>query len=162
MTSFESCGAVSLPPALLARIRGFISGRIVDDAGIVAALKRARRDDDYVVCPHTAVAVAAFYAARGSGSDGGASGSLVGADEVENEGEGICPSDATTTTTVVVATASPAKFPEALEAAGLEKVVDPKIEKVMKMKTKFRDLEAGQNWTEVLREKVVEISRCKR
>ena len=60
-----------------------------------------------------------------------------------------------------MATASPAKFPEALRVAGLEPVKHPKIEQVMEMKTKFVDLEAGQDWTKILKEKIEEISsRC--
>ena len=67
-------------------------------------------------------------------------------------------SSSSTTTSIVVATASPAKFPEALEIAGLEKVLHPRIEKVLKMETKFLDLEKNQDWTRILKDKVEDLS----
>jgi len=140
MSSFESTGASSLPPPLHSRLRSIVSGFLASDDVIVDALQRVKRENDYVVCPHTAVAVAAFYASQ----------------KLDN-------ADSATNIPVVVATASPAKFPEALRVAGLEPVKHPKIEQVMKMKTKFVDLEAGQDWTKILKEKIEEISsRCDR
>ena len=141
MSSFEKSGSCVLPPALHARIRAFVSGFLAPDAEIVAALKRVKEEnDEYVVCPHTAVAAAAFYAR-----------------------DGMTTTTSTTTTakksSIVVATASPAKFPEALLAAGLAPVSHPTIEAVMIKKTKFVDLEVGQDWLKILKEKIQEITQ---
>ena len=151
MSAFESSGSSSLPPLLHSRIQSFISGHLVDDEGIVKALKRAKAENDYVVCPHTAVAVAAFYD-RMDGVGGATSSSSTSSSSSSSA------TASSSSTSIVVATASPAKFPEALEIAGLDKVLHPRIEKVLKMETKFVDLEKDQDWTQILKDKVEDLS----
>jgi len=141
MSSFESTGSSSLPPPLHSRLQRFISGFLATDAQIVSAIKRAKEENEYVVCPHTAVAVAACYGRTDEGQNG------------------VSSPLSSSTTSVVVATASPAKFPDALRVAGLSEVSHPTIEEVMKKKTKFVDLEKGDDWTMLLKEKIMEITK---
>ena len=61
--------------------------------------------------------------------------------------------------TVCFATAHPAKFPEAAIAAGLEPTSTPYIESLSSMPTRFTEFKEGQDWVQMLREKIEDISR---
>lgn len=86
---FEQGGALAIPPKLLANMRLILKGASADEAQTSAAIAAAWREDCGLVDPHTAVALAAT-----KGVD-----------------------FAATTPLVVLGTAHPAKFPEAIEAA---------------------------------------------
>lgn len=79
-------GAAQLPPELVAALRAEVSARCIKDAPAAAAMRRAWEAFGLVVCPHTAVGLAAHWAAPYPGPS------------------------------VVLATAHPAKFPETVEA----------------------------------------------
>lgn len=88
LETFEREGGVDLEPDLLAALRAEVSAVSIDDARTAAEIDRAWRSYGRVICPHTAVALAA-------------------ARDLE-------PYDGPT---VVLATAHPAKFPESVTAA---------------------------------------------
>lgn len=88
MTSFRAEGTVSFPAELLARISETFTGASVDDDATLATIRDVHDRDGVLVDPHTAVGLAA---AREVGL---AEGPMV-----------------------VLATAHPAKFPDAVEAA---------------------------------------------
>ena len=66
------------------------------------------------------------------------------------------------TVTVLVATASAAKFPEALEAAGVEKEDSEEVRELFNMKVRFGRMDRGQDWKKMLEEKIEEITEKRR
>ena len=61
--------------------------------------------------------------------------------------------------TVCFASAHPAKFPEAVTAAGLEPQPTPYIKNLGTMPQRFTKMTKGQDWEKMLRDKITEISR---
>ena len=59
---------------------------------------------------------------------------------------------------VCIATASPAKFEEAVQSAGLTPQPTESVKALDGMKTKYVDMEKGQDWDQILRNKIVSIS----
>ena len=59
---------------------------------------------------------------------------------------------------VCIATASPAKFPEAIEKSGLEPIVTPEIQKLLEIDEKYETMNLGQDWETMLRNKIQFIS----
>ncbi|HEY7901307.1 MAG TPA: threonine synthase, partial [Caulobacteraceae bacterium] len=90
LAAFDSRGEIILPPEMRTALADRFSGVSVDEAATTEAMRRIWAKSSVVVDPHTAVALAA--ADRIGSRDG---------------------------TTVVLSTAHPAKFPEAVAAAGL-------------------------------------------
>lgn len=88
---FGAAGSLTIPAGVLARMRAVFSARSVDEARTVSAITANWRETGILVDPHTAVAIAADDRARWAGDP--------------------------TTPTVILATAHPAKFPEAVRAA---------------------------------------------
>lgn len=60
---------------------------------------------------------------------------------------------------VILATASPAKFPEAVSTAGLTPEDNPIVEKWLKLPSKETIMAVDQDWEKILRNKVEEITR---
>ena len=71
---------------------------------------------------------------------------------------------------VIIATAAPDKFPDAVvQAIGKEKYLldlesksgqTNKIQELFKLQTKYNDeMQLGKDWTSILREKVIDISK---
>ncbi len=58
---------------------------------------------------------------------------------------------------VCIATASPAKFEEAVTAAGLTPQPTEKIKALFSMPTRYEDMEQGENWEQILKDKLEEI-----
>lgn len=59
---------------------------------------------------------------------------------------------------IIFATASPAKFPEAIRASGVPEPTSEVIQKVLSAPARYTDLELNQNWTAVLKVKVEDIT----
>ncbi len=57
-----------------------------------------------------------------------------------------------------MACAAPAKFPEALEKAGVEIVENEIVRAVMKMPTKHEWMRKGEDWEAILRTKIESIT----
>ena len=89
MQRFRSEGSVSLEPRQRQRLRRHWVGARVDDAETIATIRRVYDDHGMVIDPHTAVAVAAADRCGAPGDD----------------------------PMVILATAHPAKFPDAVEQA---------------------------------------------
>ena len=62
MEQFEATGALPASDALLARARAEMKSARVDEAGILATIKRVHDDKSYVLDPHSAIGVAAAEA----------------------------------------------------------------------------------------------------
>lgn len=87
LDAFHRAGRLDVGEARLARARAAFDGFRLDDAGTLAVMSRIRRQTGVLVDPHTAVALAAAESLASGGP------------------------------TVVLATAHPAKFPEAVHRA---------------------------------------------
>jgi threonine synthase len=87
MTAFRSTGRMDVPDAVWHRCRTLFHGFRLDDAGIEAQIARLHQATGYLADPHTAVGIAAA--------------------EANPPARGVM--------TVAMATAHPAKFPEAIE-----------------------------------------------
>jgi threonine synthase len=90
--AFAAEGRIAVPPDVLARMQSVFSAAAVSEAETSAAIAHVRRETGLLIDPHTAVAVAGANKAAPAA------------------GPGAAP-------LVIVSTAHPAKFPEAIEAA---------------------------------------------
>ena len=63
------------------------------------------------------------------------------------------------TPTVCIATASPAKFPEAVKAAGIEMLLPPQLVQLLTSPTRYKEMKKGENWDQMLRDMIDEISQ---
>ncbi|WP_159713941.1 threonine synthase [Geminicoccus flavidas] len=88
MERFAAEGALEVEPERLKKAQGLITGHAVDEAAVQGTIRRVYRHTGIVIDPHTAVGVAAARAALPEGA-----------------------------ARVTLATAHPAKFPDAVEAA---------------------------------------------
>jgi threonine synthase len=108
MARFRKEGTMPISPAELAEARKLFSAYSFDDAATVDEIARTWRDSRFMLDPHSAVGVAAARAhlAEGHASD---------------------------TPMVALATAHPAKFPEAIERAiGVRPELPPRLADLMK------------------------------
>jgi threonine synthase len=116
LRAFEAKGRVDIPPATLERMRALFSAAAVDEALTLATMRETFEESGVIIDPHTAVALAA---ARADGE--------------EHPREPM----------VVLATAHPAKFPEAVSAAiGLEPPAPPRVVRVLALAERFNSLPA--------------------
>ena len=63
------------------------------------------------------------------------------------------------TPSVCVATASPAKFPEAVKAAGIEMPLPPKLAQLLTSPARYKEMKKGEDWDEILRTMINDISK---
>jgi threonine synthase len=88
MAEFRAAGRMPVPEEAWKRARTLFHGFRLDDAGTLEEIRRLRRECGYLPDPHSAVGIAAARALRCAGVP-----------------------------TIALATAAPAKFPDAIEAA---------------------------------------------
>src|SRR5206468_3778945 len=89
MTGFRATGRMGVPEAAWKRATGVFHGFRLDDTGTSAEIARLYRDDQYLADPHSAIGIAAGRALSCQ--------------------HGV--------PTIAMATAHPAKFPDAMERA---------------------------------------------
>jgi len=129
MKDFESGNTSRIPPDILKTIRTVVTDSItVVDDEMVSTMARCNKENSYTLCPHTAVGV--FYHYQKS----------------------------TDKPQVVIATASPDKFPEVVTEAGIEIVKKPNIEKLFTLETRFETMDLGEDWEKILRKKIDAIT----
>jgi len=130
MQEFEEKKQIKIPEDLLKRIKEVVvdSDTIVDEE-MIAAITRCHKENGYILCPHTAVGVAYFYKSSSHDSK-----------------------------QIVLATASPDKFPEAVTKAGITPSFNPEIEKLYNMESKCPLMNKGDDWEKMLRLKIDEIT----
>jgi threonine synthase len=110
MRTFRSSGRMSVPDAVWKRVRGVFHGFRLDDPGTLAEIRRLHEACGYLADPHTAIGIAAARA-------------LPPAHGVP---------------TVAMATAHPAKFPEAIEQAiGIRPELPPRLADLMAREERF-------------------------
>ncbi|KAH3789931.1 hypothetical protein DPMN_168123 [Dreissena polymorpha] len=132
MSEFESTGSVQVPEALASKISAVITdAHEVSDDTVTSTMARVWTDNSYLVCPHTAIAVAYSL-------------------ENRSKGESI--------PRICIATASPAKFNEAVDAAGIPWQQDERVTRLMSLPVRYEDMERNEDWSDILRKKIIAIN----
>jgi len=130
MKEFDASTKTSIPIDILNIIRGVVvDSKCVHDEEMIETLARCYKENDYILCPHTAVGVAYHYSQT----------------KLEHP-------------QVVLATASPDKFPEAVEKSGVTPIKNPEIEKLFGLETRSGAMNQGDDWEKMLRNKIEEIT----
>lgn len=115
-----------------------LSTGTVSDDGILETMRRCWEENQYVLCPHTAVAVWHHY---------------------------HCP-HSPGLLRCYIATASPAKFQSAVQRAGLNFDLPEKVQELDKLPTRYENLERSPNWCkdweDRLREKIKFVSSARK
>ena len=106
MTEFESTGSCAIPPAIL-DANDFVTTTRITQEEIVATVASTWKDLDWAVCPHTATATAVALRF------------LNGELKMKNSATDLDPSADRQPPVIVIATATAAKFHEALAEAGV-------------------------------------------
>ncbi|XP_050397978.1 threonine synthase-like 2 [Patella vulgata] len=133
MTDLNQTSNIQLPGTLQNQVRSYIGSFSVKEADIKATIKRCYNENDYILCPHTAVAVTYHYKQQSIGENSNMA-------------------------RVVVATASPRKFSEALQESGVPFKSDKSVAELQAAPTRYTDLEKNEDWLQALREKILEIA----
>ncbi|XP_066514683.1 threonine synthase-like 2 [Hoplias malabaricus] len=133
MEQFQKNHKLSLPETLHKELCSVMSSGSVSDDGIMEAMVKCWQENQYLVCPHTAVALWHHYHCT------------------IHSGKKRC----------CIATASPAKFQEAVETAGLTLDL-PEVVRALEMKeTRCKQLEHEENWEAALREHIEAIGNAR-
>ncbi|KAM4634377.1 threonine synthase-like 2 [Polymixia lowei] len=137
MEEFQHTHRHTLPEHLHKVLSQVISAGTVADEGIVETMRRCWEENQYLLCPHTAVAVWHHYHCP------------------PRPGLNRC----------YLATASPAKFQAAVQRAGLTLDLPEAVRALNNMATRYQKLERSQNWTidweDRLREIIQSISSAR-
>jgi len=104
MNTFESTGVLRVPEELMRRAREVFGSHATSEEEIVATMSTLYRDEKYLVCPHTATAVAGLQAYAPTGT-------LIDSDSASHSLPHTVPVQ------VCLATAHPAKFDLAVQRA---------------------------------------------
>jgi len=130
MTQMEKTGKVKIPENIMTKLQKVVTdSHKVSDEEIKSTMEKVWDSDGYLLCPHTATA--AHYHMTNTKDD---------------------------TLRICLATASPAKFDEAVLAAGLIPQPTEEIKNLSNKNTRYFDLEKGEDWEKVIRAKIEEIS----
>jgi len=125
MKVFESDSKIKIPEDLLKIIRTVVVDSVaVDDEAMIETVSKCYKENEYIVCPHTAVGV-----------------------NYQINHQKPLPQ-------VVLATAAPDKFPEAVEKAGVTPKPNPDIQKLFDLTPRFEWMKKGMDWEEILRSKI--------
>ncbi|XP_053341855.1 threonine synthase-like 2 [Clarias gariepinus] len=133
MEHFQDTHTLTLPENLHKKLCSAMSSGSVSDEGIMEAIKRCWEENQYLVCPHTAVGVWHHYHCP------------------VRKGENRC----------CIATASPAKFLEVVQKAGLTVELPEAVRQLEKMETRCKHLERSDNWETALRERIEAIGSAR-
>lgn len=134
MAEFETTGKVSVPAFLTNKIKEIIVDTFVaSDTDIKITMKKVWEENNYQVCPHTAIGVAYYYKKLNS--------------ESNNRSK------------VIIATASVKKFEEAVLAAGLTPHSFQEVDSLFEKPVRYVDMNKGENWELMLRNKIEEIDQ---
>ncbi|KAM9841056.1 threonine synthase-like 2 [Aulostomus maculatus] len=133
MEEFQHSHTHSLPENHRKLLSNILSTGKVTDEGILETMRRCWEENQYVLCPHTAVAVWHHYHCAHS----------------------------VDLRRCYAATASPAKFQAAVEEAGLTFDVPEAVQALDKLATRYQNLERSVNWCKdweaILREKIQSV-----
>ncbi|XP_071949026.1 threonine synthase-like 2 [Antedon mediterranea] len=138
LVQFESStpSTTAIPQDLLCKIQEVVSSGVVDDDTTLKTMTNCWQENNYLLCPHTAVAVAYYY--RNSNSE-------------KERPKSVC-----------IASASPAKFPETVLKAGLTPSVAKEISGLKTMPTKYTKMTKTDDWECMLRDRIISITEKKK
>ncbi|XP_068561795.1 threonine synthase-like 2 [Cebidichthys violaceus] len=138
MEEFQQSHRHSLPENHRKLLSQVLSTGTVTDEGILETMRRCWEDNQYVLCPHTAVAVWHHY---------------------------HCP-HSPSLNRCYIATASPAKFQAAVQMAGLTFDLPEAVLALDKLATRYQNLERSLNWSkdweDRLRERIQSVSSARK
>ncbi|XP_031696107.1 threonine synthase-like 2 [Anarrhichthys ocellatus] len=138
MEEFQQSHRHSLPENHRKLLSQVLSTGTVTDEGILETMRRCWEENQYVLCPHTAVAVWHHY---------------------------HCP-HSPSLNRCYIATASPAKFQAAVQRAGLTFDLPEAVLALDKLATRYQNLERSLNWCkdweDTLREKIQSVSSARK
>ncbi|XP_067293637.1 threonine synthase-like 2 [Pseudorasbora parva] len=123
MEEFQTTHTLALPASLHKQVCDVLSSGSVCDDGILEAMRRCWKDNHYLICPHTAVGVWRHYQSP------------------VTPGENRC----------CIATASPAKFQEAVQQAGLTLDLPESVRALDSLEARYEVLERSDDWESKLR-----------
>ncbi|XP_034457467.1 threonine synthase-like 2 [Hippoglossus hippoglossus] len=134
MEEFQNTHKYSLPENHRKLLSQVLSTGTVTDDGILETMRRCWDENQYVLCPHSAVAVWQHYHCP------------------PRPGSNRC----------YIATASPAKFQAAVQRAGLTFDLPEAVQALDKLPTRYQILERSpdwcKDWEQTLREKIQSVS----
>ncbi|KAJ8287224.1 hypothetical protein GJAV_G00049070 [Gymnothorax javanicus] len=133
MEEFQCSHKMTLPESLHCKLASVMCTGSVTDEGILGCMRRCWEDHQYLLCPHTAVAVWYHYHCP------------------LKPGENRC----------CIATASPVKFQDAVEKAGLTVSIPEDVRALDNMPTRHVDLEKADDWEQRLRERIESVSSAR-
>ncbi|XP_074188408.1 threonine synthase-like 2 isoform X1 [Rhinolophus sinicus] len=133
MEQFERTQSVSLPKELQSKLSLAVMSESMSDEAITQTMGRCWEENQYLLCPHSAVAVSYHYQQM---------------DRQQPSPPRCC-----------LAPASAAKFPEAVLAAGLTPETPLEILALEKKETRCTPMRKSDDWTLILRNTIEEIGR---
>ncbi|CAG5867158.1 unnamed protein product [Menidia menidia] len=137
METFQSSRRHELPENLCKLLAETLTSGTVNDEGILETMRRCWKENQYVLCPHTAVAVWHHY---------------------------NCP-HSPSLNRCYIATASPAKFQATVLKAGLPFDLPEPVQALDKLPTRYQNLEKtlkwSQDWADRLKECICHVSKVR-
>ncbi|KAM9735196.1 threonine synthase-like 2 isoform 1-T3 [Menidia menidia] len=137
METFQSSRRHELPENLCKLLAETLTSGTVNDEGILETMRRCWKENQYVLCPHTAVAVWHHY---------------------------NCP-HSPSLNRCYIATASPAKFQATVLKAGLPFDLPEPVRALDKLPTRYQNLEKtlkwSQDWADRLKECICHVSKVR-
>ncbi|XP_059506334.1 threonine synthase-like 2 isoform X2 [Stegostoma tigrinum] len=122
----------SLAPSIDIQLAQTFASCTVNDDSVIATMLRCWKENEYLLCPHSAVAVAYHYQELGL--------------------------DTRSIPRCCLATAAAAKFPEAVLKAGLTPEIPPEIRALETMDTRCTAMKIGDDWEKILYQTIEEIN----
>ncbi|XP_046518501.1 threonine synthase-like 2 isoform X2 [Equus quagga] len=133
MEQFERTQSVSLPKDLHSKLSEVVTSESVSNETITQTMGRCWEENQYLLCPHSAVAVSYHYQQT---------------DRQQPSPPRCC-----------LVPASAAKFPEAVLAAGLTPETPLEILALEHKETRCTPMRRGDDWTLMLRDTIEDLSR---
>ncbi|XP_053444063.1 threonine synthase-like 2 isoform X3 [Nycticebus coucang] len=136
MEQFERTQSLNLPEELHSKLSESVTSESVSDEAITKTMCRCWAENQYLLCPHSAVAVSYHYQQL---------------DKQQPSVPRCC-----------LAPASAAKFPEVVLAAGLFPETPAEILALDHKETRCTPMRRADDWTQMLRDTIEDLSRQRR
>ncbi|KAJ1077736.1 hypothetical protein K5549_011063 [Capra hircus] len=133
MEQFERTKSVRLPKELHSKLSEAVTSQSVSDEAIIQTMGRCWQENQYLLCPHSAVAVSCHYQQ---------------VDRQQPSPPRCC-----------LAPASAAKFPEAVQAARLTLDTPAEILALEHKEARCTPMRKGDDWTRMLRDTIEHLSQ---
>lgn len=147
MLEFEEKGACNLPSCIM-DANTCISSVSVPGCVVTATMQEVWQQHGYLICPHTAVATRAAL-------------DLLKKRQATEENEKESVRTASCLKPIVICTATPAKFSEAVKEAGLALPPSPMFASLAKMAERKLFMNKGEDWCEIMRRQIEQVWECK-